>query len=86
MCTDDAGHVHSTTVDLPAWQAEWGVSDPALPRRPQSGQTAGTRPARQVTLLQRKPGKPGAGLGKTTGWIHRASLKQPGNVTMLGAA
>jgi 2,4-dienoyl-CoA reductase (NADPH2) len=26
-------------------------------------------------LLQRKDGKPGAGLGKTTGWIHRAALK-----------
>jgi 2,4-dienoyl-CoA reductase (NADPH2) len=27
-----------------------------------------------VTLLQRKPGKLGRGLGKTTGWIHRAAL------------
>ena len=34
-----------------------------------------TPPARQVFLLQRKSGKPGAGLGKTTGWIHRATLK-----------
>jgi len=32
-------------------------------------------PARQITLLQRKPGKLGGGLGKTTGWIHRAALK-----------
>ena len=37
----------------------------------------------QITLVQRKPGKPGKGLGKTTGWIHRASLKAKG-VTMLG--
>jgi 2,4-dienoyl-CoA reductase (NADPH2) len=28
-----------------------------------------------VYLLQRKSGKPGAGLGKTTGWIHRATLQ-----------
>ncbi|MEP6964870.1 MAG: NADPH-dependent 2,4-dienoyl-CoA reductase, partial [Polaromonas sp.] len=34
------------------------------------------------TLLQRKPGKLGAGLGKTTGWIHRAALKMK-NVEML---
>jgi glycerophosphoryl diester phosphodiesterase len=34
-----------------------------------------TPPARQVTLLQRKSGKPGRGLGKTTGWIHRAALQ-----------
>ena len=32
-------------------------------------------PARQVTLLQRKKGKLGGGLGKTTGWIHRAALQ-----------
>ncbi len=32
-------------------------------------------PVRQLTLLQRKPGKHGGGLGKTTGWIHRAALK-----------
>ena len=40
-------------------------------------------PAREITLLQRKRGKHGAGLGKTTGWIHRASLKAR-HVTMLG--
>jgi len=67
---------HSTTLDLAAWQAEWGVTDPARapgglsPERPQV-----SPPARQVTLLQRKKGKPGAGLGKTTGWIHRTTLK-----------
>jgi 2,4-dienoyl-CoA reductase (NADPH2) len=72
---------HSTALDLPAWLAEWGVADPAEVRggvvRPQV-----TPPARQVTLLQRKPGKLGAGLGKTTGWIHRAALKMK-NVEML---
>ena len=39
--------------------------------------------ARQIYLLQRKSGKHGAGLGRTTGWIHRASLKKHG-VHMLG--
>ena len=33
-------------------------------------------PARQIYLLQRKKTKPGAGLGKTTGWIHRSVLKK----------
>ncbi|MDP1534513.1 MAG: NADPH-dependent 2,4-dienoyl-CoA reductase, partial [Rubrivivax sp.] len=69
----DLGHP-STTLDLPAWQAEWGITDPALQRggvqRP-----APAPPARQVMLLQRKAGKHGAGLGKTTGWIHRSALK-----------
>ena len=36
-----------------------------------------------MTLLQRKSGKPGAGLGKTTGWIHRTALKMK-QVRMLG--
>ena len=40
-------------------------------------------PARQLWLLQRSPGRPGARLGKTTGWIHRATLKGKG-VKMLG--
>jgi len=40
-------------------------------------------PARQITLLQRKSGKLGAGLGKTTGWIHRAALKMK-RVEMVG--
>jgi 2,4-dienoyl-CoA reductase (NADPH2) len=34
-------------------------------------------------LLQRKDGKPGAGLGKTTGWIHRTALKMK-RVQMIG--
>ena len=65
---------HSLTLDLPAWQRAWGVADPAEMRaglrRPQPD-----APARQITLLQRKTGKLGAGLGKTTGWIHRQALK-----------
>ncbi|MDB5964805.1 MAG: NADPH-dependent 2,4-dienoyl-CoA reductase [Polaromonas sp.] len=72
---------HATALDLPAWLAEWGVADPESVRggvvRP-----AATAPARQVTLLQRKSGKMGQNLGKTTGWIHRAALKMK-NVEML---
>jgi 2,4-dienoyl-CoA reductase (NADPH2) len=77
------GH-STTTTDLPAWQAEWGVTDPALaagglhPGGPQA-----TPPGRQVTLLQRKAGKLGESLGKTTGWIHRTALKMK-RVTMIG--
>ena len=68
--------------DLAAWMAEWGVADPETAR---GGLTAPRPPvpARQVILLQRKAAKPGAGLGKTTGWIHRAALKAR-NVEMLG--
>ena len=66
----------SPTVDLPLWMKEWGVTDPAehrsglAPEGPQPEE-----PAREITLLQRKKTKHGKGLGKTTGWIHRAALK-----------
>ncbi len=73
---------HSPTLHLDEWLAEWGVVDPEKTPggvvKPQP-----TPSARQITLLQRKAGKPGAGLGKTTGWIHRAELKSRG-VEMVG--
>jgi 2,4-dienoyl-CoA reductase (NADPH2) len=61
--------------------AEWGVdmdyaADGGL------GEVQITNPARQIFLLQRKKSKPGEGLGKTTGWIHRSVLKK-NNVKML---
>ena len=72
----------SSTLDRDRWLAEWGVaadfSGPGGLRPPQP-----EPPARQVWLLQRSPGKPGAKLGKTTGWIHRATLKAK-QVAMLG--
>ena len=74
----------SPTEHLPDWMAEWGVTDPAWARGGLAPE--GPRPApspRQVTLLQRKPEKPGRTLGKTTGWIHRASLQMKG-VRMQG--
>ena len=75
---------HSTTTDLPAWQAEWGVTDPALAAGglAEAGPQVAP-PQRQVTLLQRKAGKLGEGLGKTTGWIHRTALKMK-QVRMIG--
>ncbi|MCY4753097.1 NADPH-dependent 2,4-dienoyl-CoA reductase [Pelomonas aquatica] len=74
---------HSLTLDPAAWRRHWGVGDPEQVRagllRP-----APDAPARQITLLQRKAGKLGAGLGKTTGWIHRAALKMK-QVDMLAS-
>jgi 2,4-dienoyl-CoA reductase (NADPH2) len=74
----------SPTEDLGDWMAEWGVGDPAQMRgglRPEGPKPEA--PARKVTLLQRKAQKLGKGLGKTTGWIHRASLRMR-NVEMIG--
>ncbi len=73
---------HSPTMNLKEWLAEWGVADPETVRggvvRAQPA-----APARKVTLLQRKAGKLGKGLGKTTGWIHRAALQMK-QVEMIG--
>ncbi|WP_434026236.1 FAD-dependent oxidoreductase [[Pseudomonas] boreopolis] len=72
----------SPSLDVARWQAEWGV-DPAFEARGALARPRPEPPARQVWLLQRSPGRPGARLGKTTGWIHRATLKAKG-VKMLG--
>ena len=73
---------HSVTEHPAEWRRECGVGDPA---RTAGGlaEPAPDAPARQVWLLQRKPEKPGRGLGKTTGWIHRAALQMKG-VKMWG--
>ncbi|NLO55420.1 MAG: NADPH-dependent 2,4-dienoyl-CoA reductase [Gammaproteobacteria bacterium] len=75
----------SSSLDREAFWREWGI-DLGLEAR---GGVAGIAPqpeaaARQVYLLQRKKSKVGAGLGKTTGWIHRAGLKSK-QVEMLAA-
>ncbi|MEV5095156.1 FAD-dependent oxidoreductase [Streptomyces rochei] len=59
----------------------WGVD---MDYRAPGGLAAPERPAppRTVHLLQRKTSKVGAGLGRTTGWIHRTELKHRG-VTMV---
>ncbi|MEL6477642.1 MAG: NADPH-dependent 2,4-dienoyl-CoA reductase [Pseudomonadota bacterium] len=74
----------SPTEDLGAWMTEWGVGDPSA--TPGGLRPEGPQPhpsPRKITLLQRKAKKHGAGLGKTTGWIHRASLKMKA-VEMIG--
>jgi len=69
----------SSSLSTQAFSHEWGI-DQSLTHR---GGLAplGPQPepaARDIVLLQRKTTKVGAGLGKTTGWIHRTSLLQRG--------
>ena len=64
------------------WPKEWGLGDPAITAGGLTEPTP-TVPTRKVWLLQRKAEKPGKGLGKTTGWIHRAHLAAKG-VQMWG--
>ena len=73
---------HPLPVALDVWAREWGVSMKAdtpgglVP-------PAQIEPVRQLYLLQRKTSRLGAGLGKTSGWVHRAVLARNG-VVMLG--
>ena len=74
----------SPTENLGAWLEEWGVADPGEHRAGLAPE--GPKPApspREVSLFQRKAERPGKRLGKTTGWIHRASLQMKG-VKMVG--
>lgn len=73
----------SPTLNLKEWKAEWGVVDPQEAR----GALTTPRPAppaREVVLLQRTKGAQGKRLGKTTGWVHRASLKAKGVQQLSG--
>jgi len=85
----DSSDRHKTPADMVSvedfWK-EWGVDPnqehrgglrkegPTLPHGP---------PKRTVYLMQRKKGKVGAGLGRTTGWIHRASLQNSKKATTI---
>ena len=73
----------STSQNIAAFMREWGVDMDLNARGGVKGMQAAFEPAaREVYLLQRKKTKVGAGLGKTTGWIHRADLAKKG-VRML---
>ncbi|QWF83079.1 NADPH-dependent 2,4-dienoyl-CoA reductase [Amycolatopsis sp. CA-230715] len=77
----------ATALDVAQWRAEWGVADPAEARGGLALDGKKTAPSpRQVFLVQRKTGKPGAGLGKTSGWVHRTTLKDKGVEMISGAS
>ncbi|WP_405851660.1 NADPH-dependent 2,4-dienoyl-CoA reductase [Streptomyces sp. NBC_00090] len=64
---------------------QWGV-DTSYENRGGLRAPERTAPPRQVHLLQRKSTKVGAGLGKTTGWIHRTELKHRGVAMVAGVS
>ncbi len=74
---------HPLPLALDTWAGEWGVDLQAT--------TSGglvppvdAEPVRQIFLMQRKSSKLGAGLGKTSGWVHRATLTRNGVVMLAG--
>lgn len=74
----------SPSLSIEGFSKEWGVTDPEQTR----GGVVPAQPEpspRQIFLMQRKFSRLGKNLGKTTGWIHRASLKMK-QVTMVPGA
>ena len=75
----------STSQNIPAFMKEWGIDMTFGSRSGIEGVTAQPEPSpREVYLLQRKTTRVGKGLGKTTGWIHRAGLAMKGVRMMPG--
>jgi 2,4-dienoyl-CoA reductase (NADPH2) len=77
----------SLTDQPDKWLKNWGVDkaynhDGALLNQ---ADIPHHEPSRHITLLQRKTSKVGKGLGKTSGWVHRANLVKHG-VTMVPGA
>ncbi|VXC22326.1 NADPH-dependent 2,4-dienoyl-CoA reductase [Massilia sp. 9I] len=79
--------VHDPKVPLPVpaahWMAEWGV-DPASSAPGGLASPVKPHPPREVWLLQRKTTRPGSSLGKTSGWVHRATLVRNGVQMLAG--
>jgi len=69
----------ASSLNIPAFMKEWGIDMTFGSRSGIEGVKAQPEPSpREVYLLQRKSSKVGSGLGKTTGWIHRAGMVMKG--------
>jgi len=80
---EPADEFRPPSIILKEWKAEWGVADPQEVRGALTTPIPAP-PAREVYLLQRTKGPQGKGLGKTSGWVHRASLKAKGVQQLSG--
>ncbi len=78
-------HTKKQETPLKSFLKEWGIDENNEVRGGIEGIKPEIEPSpREITMMQRKKTKIGAGLGKTTGWVHRLSLKSK-KVRMLNA-
>ena len=86
ITTTDTDTCPAAEVSVEDFWKEWGV-DPTQEHRGGLAKDGPIlphgKPDRSIYLMQRKKGKVGGGLGKTTGWIHRASLNNSNQVTNI---
>ncbi|MCF6279944.1 MAG: NADPH-dependent 2,4-dienoyl-CoA reductase [Flavobacteriaceae bacterium] len=67
----------STSQNIDAWLKEWGIDKSLKSRSGIEGVVSEIEPSpREIFMFKRSKGKFGAKLGKTTGWIHRSTLKK----------
>jgi len=67
----------STALNIEAWLKEWGIDKSMQARAGIEGVEPAPHPSpREVFMFKRSKGKFGGNLGKTTGWIHRSTLKK----------
>jgi 2,4-dienoyl-CoA reductase (NADPH2) len=76
----------SLTTNPDKWLQNWGVDKNYQENGGLIQPTVQEKPIREIYLLQRKNTKVGAGLGKTTGWIHRATLQKNGVQMLAGVS
>jgi 2,4-dienoyl-CoA reductase (NADPH2) len=77
----------SASLDPQMFAREWGIDSNLSARGGvKQAEIEETGERRSIFLLQRKASRPGKGLGKTTGWIHRASLKARGVEAIAGVS
>ena len=76
----------SLTTNPEKWLQNWGVDKDYQENGGLAKASAQEHPIREIYLLQRKTSKVGAGLGKTTGWIHRATLQKNGVKMLAGVS
>lgn len=78
---EDKAGTQDNTSETSDFAAQWGIDFSLASRaglKQGSGVKSGKQAQKTIYLLQRKAGKVGAGLAKTTGWIHKAELHQHG--------
>ena len=72
-----------TPQTLNSWNSQWGVVEASDVHGNLSTPNP-ERPQRRVVMLQRKPTRMGRSLGKTTGWVHRATVAMGGTEQIVG--
>ncbi|MFZ6051485.1 FAD-dependent oxidoreductase [Halocola ammonii] len=83
--TEDHAKVEAVQPTVEEFLKTWGIDNSiSHPGGISTTKQIPVESPREIFLLQRKTSKPGKNLGKTTGWIHRVSLRKAGVKNIVG--